>query len=141
MNRGYRKIMVIYRGNLKALKESFDLAKREGTWMVVLIPVPAYEGEIMLTGIKNIEDVLRGISQKELEEIQNFVQNERVLAKLRIEPVENEEEILEIAKSENCDLIILEPEKPSLWKRLLHLKDRLIEKLVTQGSCPILILK
>ena len=109
--------------------------------MVVLIPVPAYEGEIMLTGIKNIEDVLRGISQKELEEIQKFVQNERVLAKLRVEPVENEEEILEIAKSENCDLIILEPEKPSLWKRLLHLKDRLIEKLVTQGSCPILILK
>lgn len=141
MYKGYKKVMVIYRGTLKGLKESFEIAKKEGTWLVILIPLPIYKGELHLTGIKNIEDVLKGISYRELNKIKNLVQEERVLAKIRMEMVDNDEDILEIAKEENCDLIVLEPEKPSLWRKILHLKDHLLEKLIENSSCPILVVR
>jgi nucleotide-binding universal stress UspA family protein len=141
MAKGYKKILIIYRNSSEFLRESFQLAKKEGTWVVVLKPVPNYEGELHLTGIKNLDEILQGYKIKEYKEIKDIAEKEKVLVKIRIEEIEKEEEILDIAIEENCDLIVIEPKKPSLFERFLSLKDRLVELLVTQSPCPVFIIR
>ncbi|BAU22765.1 hypothetical protein THC_0367 [Caldimicrobium thiodismutans] len=141
MAKGYRKILIIYRNSPEFLRESFKLAKKEGTWVVVLKPLPTYEGELHLTGIKNLEEILEGYKLKEYKQIKELTEEERVLAKIRVEEIEKEEDILDIAIEENCDLIVIEPKKPTLFERLLSLKDRLIELLIDQSPCPVFIIR
>ena len=141
MAKGYKKILIVYRNSPKFLRQSFQLAKEEGTWAVVLKPVPSYEGELHLTGVKNLDELLQGYTIKELKEIKDLAEKERVLVKIRIEEIEREEEILDIAIEENCDLIVVEPKKPSLFERLFSLRDRLLELLVTQSPCPVFIIR
>jgi len=138
---GYRKILIIYRSSPEFLRESLRLAKKEGTWVVVLKPVPEFEGELHLTFIRNLEDVLRGYALSDLEEIKKIAEEEKVLVKIRIERVSREEEILEIAEEERCDLIVVEPKKPSLLERWLSFKDRLVDFLSAKSPCPVLLLR
>ncbi|MEZ0344348.1 MAG: universal stress protein [Caldimicrobium sp.] len=141
MAKSFKKILIIYRNSPEFLREGFRLAKKEGAWVVVVKPVPSYEGELHLTGIKNIEEVLQGFKFKEYRKIKELAEEERVLAKIRIEEVETEEEILKIAIEENCDLIVVEPKKTSFLERLLHFKDRLIDLLINQAPCPLYIVR
>jgi hypothetical protein len=56
--RGYRKVLIAMNGSMDVVNEGIKMARDEKTWVTVLKVIPANEGDLNLTGIKNIEDVL-----------------------------------------------------------------------------------
>ncbi|MBI5205489.1 MAG: universal stress protein [Nitrospirae bacterium] len=105
--RGCRKILIAVNGCKDPLYHGLKLASDEKTWITVIKVVPPYKGDLDLTGIKNIRDVLASESKKAISEIDNIAEAERALIKTRIEEGEAHKKIIEVAHEERCDIIIM----------------------------------
>ena len=135
--KGYRKVLVAVNGSLHVLHRGMQLAQDEKTWMTVLKVVPPYDGDINLTGIKNIEDVLEGGWRDAARAIEDEAKKERVLLKTRIETGAVHEKIVEVADEERCDLIVVGRPKRKWLAKIMG--DRTVEKVVSQAHCPVLV--
>lgn len=136
--RGYRKVLVAVNGSLDVLKKGIELAQDEKTWVTVLKVIPAYDGDLNLTGIKNIGDVLDAGARQALEGITNTAKAEGALIKTRLEEGDVPRTIVDVAAQERCDLIILgAKQKKSWYERLLG--DHVIEKVIQQAPCPVFV--
>jgi nucleotide-binding universal stress UspA family protein len=60
-----------------------------------------------------------------------------VLIKTRIEEGEPHRKIVEAAKEERCDVIIMGAKKRSWLRRLFG--DNTVEKVISQAPCPVLV--
>lgn len=106
----YRKILVAFDGSdasRNALLQSFRLACDEKCWITVTSVVPAYEGDLDLTGVKDIRAALHKPCEDALAEAQHLADRERALIKTVCEEGEVYERIVDLADAENCDLIIM----------------------------------
>ena len=56
--KGFRKVLIALNGNKNVLDTGLQMAKDEKTWVIVVKVIPPFEGDLNLTGIKNIEDAL-----------------------------------------------------------------------------------
>lgn len=136
--RGYRKVLVAVNGSLDVLKKGIELAQDEKTWVTVLKVIPPYDGDLNLTGIKNIGDVLDSGAQHALEDIAGAAKAEGALIKTRLEEGDVPQTIVDVAAQERCDLIILgAKQKKSWYERLLG--DHVIEKVIQQAPCPVFV--
>ncbi|MFN3406557.1 MAG: hypothetical protein ACK40E_02365, partial [Caldimicrobium sp.] len=77
--KGYRKILIAVNGSLDVLKTGLKVAQDEGCWVTALKVIPPYEGDLNLTGIKNIEDVLFSGADFTIREIKDIARSEGVL--------------------------------------------------------------
>jgi len=66
------------------LEEGLKIARDEGCWVTVMKVTPN-EGELHLTGIKDIEDIFMGGAKKSISEIRNIACSNRTLIKIRLE--------------------------------------------------------
>lgn len=106
----YRKILVAFDASPSsenALRQAMALADKEMSWIKVLAVVPSYEGELELVGIRNVESALRG-------PVEGLVRSARQIAGpdspnliTNVEQGEAFEKIVDVAESENCDLIVM----------------------------------
>ncbi|MDH4163894.1 MAG: universal stress protein [Nitrospirota bacterium] len=136
--RGYRKVLVAVNGSLDVLKKGIELAQDEKTWVTVLKVIPSYDGDLNLTGIKNIGDVLDSGAEQALSGIAAAAKAEGALIKTRLEEGDVPRTIVDVAAEERCDLIILgAKQKKSWYERLLG--DHVIEKVIQQAPCPVFI--
>lgn len=135
--KGYRKVLIAVNGSLDVLKTGLKVAQDEGCWVTVLKVIPPNEGELHLTGIKNVEDVLISGADHALREIRNIARSEGTIIKTRIETGNISSRILEVAEEENCDLIIVGAKKEKGIKRLFS--DKVVKKLIDQSPCPVLV--
>ncbi len=136
--RGYRKVLVAVNGSLDVLKKGIDLAKDEKTWVTVLKVIPSNDGDLNLTGIKNIGDVLDGGAGKALSEITAAAEAEGALIKTRLEEGDVPRTIVDVAAEERCDLIILgAKKKKGLLERIFG--DHVIEKVIDSAPCPVFV--
>lgn len=135
--KGYRKILIAVNGSMEVLKEGLRLAQDEGCWVTVVKVIPPYEGELNLTGIKNIEDVLMGGAERSIYEIGEIARAERTLIKTMIEEGDIGKKIVEVAEEENCDLIIVGSQKKKGIKRLFG--DNVVKKVINNSPCPVLV--
>jgi nucleotide-binding universal stress UspA family protein len=106
----YRKILVAFDGSesgRNALRQAFKLACEEKCWITVTSVVPAYEGDIDLTGVRDIRAALRKPCEDVLAEAQKMAEAERVLVKTVCEEGEVHERIVDLSDAENCDLIVM----------------------------------
>src|SRR3990167_9382854 len=117
--RGCRKILIAVNGCKEPLYHGLKLASDEKTWITVIKVVPPYKGDLDLTGIKNIGDVLASESKKAISEIDNIADAERALIKTRIEEGEAHKKIIEVALEERCDIIIMGAPRRSWFRRIL----------------------
>ncbi len=136
--KGYRKILIAVNGSKDILRKGLRLAQDEKCWVTVVKVVPPYDGDLNLTGIKNIEDVLGSGAEKEIAEIKDIARAERTIVKTRLEEGEVHEKIVEVAADEKCDLIIMGNSRTN-WFRKLFGKN-VIEKVINQAPCPVLVL-
>ncbi len=136
--KGYRKILIAVNGSKDTLRKGLRLAQDEKCWVTVVKVVPPYDGDLNLTGIKNIEDVLTSSAEKEITEIRNVAQAERTIVKTRLEEGEVHEKIVEVAADEKCDLIIMGNSRTNWLKKLFG--KNVIEKVINQAPCPVLVL-
>jgi nucleotide-binding universal stress UspA family protein len=106
----YRKILVAIDGSessKNALHQAFKLANEEKCWITVTSVVPPYEGEIEILGVKDIRAALRKPCEDALAEVEAIAKTERMLVKTVCEEGEVYERIVDLADSENCDVIVM----------------------------------
>lgn len=135
--KGYRKVLIAVNGSKSVLTEGLRLASDEKCWVTVVKVIPPYDGDLNLTGIKNIEDVLNSESRKEISEINGAADEEGALIKTRVETGDVHRKILEVAEEERCDVIILGAPKQNWLRKLLG--DNVVEKVINQAPCPVLV--
>lgn len=136
--KGYRKILIAVNGALGPLKEGFKLASDEKCWITVLKVIPSYEGELNLTGIKNIRDVLDSGRDEVVRHIEYVANDERSLAKVRVEEGDIPGTISRIARQERCDLIIMGKKRHRGWLQRL-LGDNISSEVLKMAPCPVLV--
>lgn len=106
----YRKILVAVDGSetsTHALKESFNLAVDEKSWITVVAVVPYYQGDLDMTGVGDLIAAMRKPAEDALTSAKKIAEEERALIKTVLEEGETYERILDVADAENSDLIIM----------------------------------
>lgn len=95
--KGYRKVLIAVNGSKDVLKNGLQLAYDEKCWVTVVKVIPPYEGDLHLTGIKNIEDVLGSEGAKAVSGMKDVAKAEGALIKTRLEEGEVDKKIVEVA--------------------------------------------
>ena len=135
--KGYRKVLIAVNGSHDALKQGLNLAYDEECWVTVIKVIPQYEGDLNLTGVKNIGDVLDSEGQKIVSEIKETAKGKGALIRVRLEEGEVDKKIVEVDEEEDCDIIIMGSNKTNWFKKLFG--KNVIEKVINQAPCPVLV--
>ena len=136
--KGYRKVLIAVNGSKDILTQGLKLARDEKCWITVVKVLPPNEGDLDLTGVKNIGDVLNSNGDKAVSELTAIAEREGVLIKSRIEEGVPHKKIVEAAREERCDVIIMGAKKRRSWIRKIF-GDNTVEKVINQSPCPVFI--
>ncbi|MBI5074774.1 MAG: universal stress protein [Nitrospirae bacterium] len=135
--KGYRKVLIAVNGSKEVLARGISLACDEQCWITVVKVLPANEGDLNLTGVKNIEDLLDNGSRLETAEIRRVAEREGLLVKTRIEEGNVSQRILEVAAEERCDVIVMGAKKRNWLRRIFG--DNTVGKVIHQSPCPVFV--
>ncbi len=136
--KGYRKVLIALNGSKEVLKQGIKLARDEKTWITVVKVVQPYEGDLNLTGIKNLHDVLDDGGAQALSDVSKLAEAEGALIKTRLEQGDVPDRIVEVAEEEKCDLIIMgSKKKKGILSRLFG--DHIVEKVIDRAPCPVYV--
>ena len=136
--KGYRKVLIALNGQKEVLEQGIKLAQDEKTWITVVKVVRPFDGDLNLTGIKNLRDVLDDGGAKAVSDINRIAQAEGALVKTRLEQGDVSERIVEVAAEEKCDLIIMgSKKKKGILSRLFG--DHIVEKVIDRSPCPVFV--
>lgn len=135
----YSKILVAFDGSessRNALGQT--LARFEESWIKVLIVTPAYDGDLELIGIHDIQGLLRGPTEELKQAARKIIGSES--ARVSIEVVKGEafERIVDVAENESCTLIVM-------GRRGLHRVERMLmgsvtAKVIVHSSTDVLVI-
>jgi nucleotide-binding universal stress UspA family protein len=106
----YRKVLVAFDGSessKNALRQAIKLARAEKSWIKLVAVVPSYEGDIDLTGVRDVAEAIEGPARKYLAEAVDIAQAEGAAVITNIEQGEAYERIVDVASAENCDIIVM----------------------------------
>lgn len=136
--KGYRKVLIALNGSREVLEQGIKLAKDEKTWITVVKVVRPFDGDLNLTGIKNLHDVLDDGAAQAVADIKEVAASEDALVKTRLETGDVPDRIVEVAQEERCDLIIMgSKKKKGLFSRLFG--DHVVEKVIDRATCPVFV--
>jgi nucleotide-binding universal stress UspA family protein len=136
--KGYRKVLIALNGHKEVLTQGIKLAQDEKTWITVVKVVQPFDGDLNLTGIKNLDDVLDDGGNAALAEVRKAAQAEGVMIKTRLEEGDVPQRIVEVAEEEHCDLIIMgSKKKKGIFSRFFG--DHIVEKVIDQAPCPVYV--
>jgi len=115
----YKRLLVAVDGSadsLNALKEAFKL---KGAEIVVVSVAPPFQGDLSLTGVQDIQQVLAEPCTKALAVAQEMAAATGAEVKTICAFGEIHEAIIEQAEEENCDLIVMGAKGHGLVERYL----------------------
>jgi nucleotide-binding universal stress UspA family protein len=136
--KGYRKVLIALNGSKEVLEQGIRLARDEKTWITVVKVVQPFDGDLNLTGIKNLNDVLDDGGAAAVREINRTAEAEGALVKTRLEQGDVPQRIVEVAEEEKCDLIIMgSKKKKGILNRLFG--DHVVEKVIDRAPCPVFV--
>ncbi|HUJ18215.1 MAG TPA: universal stress protein [Nitrospirota bacterium] len=136
--KGYRKVLIALNGHKQVLEQGIRLARDEKTWITVVKVVQPFDGDLNLTGIKNLQDVLDDGGSEAARQIKSIAEREGALIKTRLEQGDVPQRIVEVAEEERCDLIIMgSKKKKGLFSRLFG--DHVVEKVIDRAPCPVFV--
>jgi len=136
--KGYRKVLIALNGSKEVLEQGIRLAKDEKTWITVVKVVQPFDGDLNLTGIKNLNDVLDDGGSAAVREINRTAEAEGALVKTRLEQGDVPQRIIDVAAEERCDLIIMgSKKKKGILSRLFG--DHVVEKVIDRAPCPVFV--
>jgi nucleotide-binding universal stress UspA family protein len=118
----YSRLLVAFDGSessRNALRQAIRLAIKEGAFLKVITVTPGYEGELDLTGIRDVKGLLEGPARKLLEEAGEIAAAEGFGVETAVEEGTIHERIVETAEKENFDLIIVGRRGLSRLERML----------------------
>ena len=136
--KGYRKVLIALNGSKEVLEQGIKLAQDEKTWVTVVKVVQPFDGDLNLTGIKNLNDVLDDGGAAAVREVKKIAEAEGALVKTRLEQGDVPQRIVEVAQEEQCDLIIMgSKKKKGILSRLFG--DHIVEKVIDRAPCPVFV--
>ena len=135
--KGYRKILIATNGSKEALTQGLKLAQDEKCWVTVVKVIPENEGDLDLTGIRNIDDAINSGAAREINRIKKTADKERVMIKTRLEEGKICQKIIEVSEEENCDHIVMGSERKSWLSRIFG--ENITEKVIDLAPCPVLV--
>ncbi len=136
--KGYRKVLIALNGSKEVLEQGIRLAKDEKTWITVVKVVQPFDGDLNLTGIKNLNDVLDDGGAAAVREINRTAEAEGALVKTRLEQGDVPQRIVDVAQEERCDLIIMgSKKKKGILSRLFG--DHVVETVIDRAPCPVFV--
>jgi len=134
--RGYRKVLIALNGNKEVLEQGIKLAQDEKTWVTVVKVVQPFDGNLNLTGIKNLHDVFDDGGARAVLDIRKIAASEGALVKTRLEQGDVPDRIVEVAEEDQCDLIIMgSKKKKGILSRLFG--GHVAEKVIDRAPCPV----
>jgi nucleotide-binding universal stress UspA family protein len=133
----YRKVLIAVNGSKDVFVQGLKRLGSEKCSVTVVKVTPTYEGDLSLVGVKDIERVLAGFSEREILEIQDIAESKGIFVKVRIEEGEIDKKIVEVAEEENSDLIIMGASSQNSIKKLFF--GNLLDDVTRQASCPVLV--
>ena len=133
----YRKILITVNDSSDALSQGLKLAQDEKCWVTVVKVIPENDGDLDLTGIRNIGDAINGGASKEISGIKEIADKERMMVTTRLEEGKVCEKIVEVAEEEKCDLIVMGSERKGWLSRIFG--EKIIEKVIDLAPCPVLV--
>ncbi|MHB8845779.1 MAG: universal stress protein [Nitrospirota bacterium] len=136
--KGYRKVLIAMNGSTDVVREGIKMAQDEKTWVTVLKVIPENEGDLNLTGIKNIEDVLDSGARQALAGARGAADAAGAMIKTRLEEGAPAEKIVAVAAEERCDVIILGAKQKKGWLGRLF-GDHVIENVIRKATCPVFV--
>jgi len=136
--KGYRKVLIALNGHREVLTQGIKMAQDEKTWITVVKVVQPFDGDLNLTGIKNLDDVLDDGGNAALTEVRKAATAEGVMIKTRLEQGDVTQRIVAVAEEEKCDLIIMgSKKKKGIFSRLFG--DHIVENVIDQAPCPVYV--
>ena len=135
--KGYRKILIAMNGSKGALTQGLKLAQDEKCWVTVVKVIPPNEGDLDLTGIRNLSDAINGGAAKEINAVREMAEKEKMLVRTRLEEGRVSEKIVEVAEDENCDLIVMGSEQKGWFSRIFG--EKIVERVIDMAPCPVLV--
>lgn len=135
----YSKILVAFDGSessRNALKQT--LSGFEESWIKVLVVTPAYEGELELVGIHDIQGLLRGPTEELTQAAREIIGSESARVSVEVVKGETFERIVDVAENESCTLIVM-------GRRGLHRVERMLmgsvtAKVIVHSSTDVLVI-
>jgi nucleotide-binding universal stress UspA family protein len=106
----WRKILVAFDGSAageNALLQAFRLASDERCWITVTTVVPQYSGDVDLTAIKDVHDVIKRPGEALLARAASLAKKEGALIKTVLEEGETHQRLVARAAAENCGIIVM----------------------------------
>ena len=135
--KGFRKVLIALNGNKNVLDTGLQMAKDEKTWVIVVKVIPPFEGDLHLTGIKNIEDALDSGVGKVISQVEADAKAQGALIKTRVQQGNVPDAIVEVADEERCDLIIMGAPKKNWFRKVFG--DHAVEKVIDMAHCHVYV--
>ncbi|MGC8871814.1 MAG: universal stress protein [Caldimicrobium sp.] len=117
----YKKILVAIdtsEDSWYTLEEAVKVIRNKDTWAVVLTVAPQFRGDLGLV-FNDIHARILKPYENLLAKAQEYFNKERILSKFLLEEGDPYEKIVDIAYSENCDLIVLGKRRSNFQRLLL----------------------
>jgi len=98
--------------------------------------IPENEGDLDLTGIRNINDAMNSGAAREISAIRRLHRRKDV-GQDAAGRGQVSEKIVEVADDENCDLIVMGSDRKSWFSRIFS--EKIVEKVIEMAHCPVLV--
>jgi nucleotide-binding universal stress UspA family protein len=132
-----KKVLIAMNGSKGVYVQGLKLLGSEKCSVTIVKVTPQYEGDLSLVGVKDIEHVLAGVSERDISEIKDIAKSKDISVKVRIEEGEIDKKIVEVAEEENSDLIIMGASSQNSIKKLFL--GNLLDDVTRQAPCPVLV--
>ncbi len=106
----YRRILVAFDrsdSSRNALRQAFDLAHREKSWITVVSVAPPYRGDLDFIAVKDVMASVRRPCEEALRDAEKIAEEERAVIRTVCEEGEPHERIVDTADAEDCDIIVM----------------------------------
>lgn len=135
-----KHILINVNGSMELLKEALRIAKAEDSWVTVLKVVPPYEGDINLTGVRDVRAALDSDRRETIMALRDAVRQEGGRAWVRVEEGDIPETINQVARNEKCDYIYMSSGRDQGFLQGL-LGSRLVKQVAAAAPCPVKVIE
>lgn len=134
--KGAKKILVAVNGSLDLVREGIKLAEDESAWITALKVLPAYDGDLHLTGVRNIKNVIHFGGNGFAKDVREIASETGSKVKARLETGKVDKKIIDVATEEKCDLIIMGKKRKSSVSKFTS--RNITDKVIAGSPCPVL---
>lgn len=131
-----KRILVVVDNSLDPIHEAIRSVEDQRIHITVIKVLPTYEGELNLTGVRDIRSVIDGGKEEFINDIKKLSNKYGLDMTPRFEYGDFEKKIVQFATEDNCDLIMMRKMHGGALSKIL-LGDP-VKKVRCNVHCPVI---